>query len=96
MSNAKQRRFVMPTSGAARAAGKVDPDALAAFTAGADAPPAGLKPWEGKDDTRRVENFLLRLTAYEMAKLRHIAATSPDSMQKFCTRAVRNALDSLD
>lgn len=71
----------------------VDPKALEAFAEGANTAP-GQKPWEGKDDKRRVNSYLMRFTDFEMAKLRHIAATSPESMQSFCQKAIRQALDS--
>ena len=69
----------------------VNPAALAAFAAGADVRPGGL-PWEGMDDKRRTSSFLLRLTDYEMAKLKHIGA-GDESMQRFCQRVIRKALD---
>jgi hypothetical protein len=70
----------------------VDPAALAEFASGADKI-QGAMPWEGLDDKRRMAAFSLRLTACELAKLKHIASTTPDSMHEFCIRAVKKALD---
>lgn len=89
----KPKRFALPKSGTARAAAEVDPAALAEFTSGADAPPEGFKPWEGLDDTRRVNQFVLRLTDAEVAKLAYIGEKTRTSKHGFCVQLVREALE---
>lgn len=88
----KPKRFALPKSGTARAADEVDPAALAEFTSGADTPPAGFKPWEGLDDTRRVNQFVLRLTDAEVAMLTYIGEKTRTSKHGFCVQIVRDAL----
>lgn len=44
------------------------------------------------DDKRRIPSFPLRLTERELAELKNIAATKPDSMHQFCVRAIREAM----
>jgi hypothetical protein len=46
----------------------------------------------GLDDKRRNPAFPLRLTARELAELKNIAATTPNSMHEFCIRAIRDAI----
>ena len=67
----------------------VAPDELATFTAGADVP-RGANPWDGKDDKRRIPRFQMRLTDYEMAKLKHKAGEG--SMHEFCLKVIQSAL----
>lgn len=62
----------------------VDPARLAAFAAGAE--PGVVKE-------QRIPAFPLRLTASELARLKRIAATTPDSMHAFCLRAIQRAMD---
>lgn len=91
------RKFTVKKEPAQKAATRpeVDPAALAAFANGADASHQdGVMPWEGKDDKRRVNQFVLRLTDAEVAKLRYIGETTKDSMHIFCVRAVRQAIEA--
>ena len=46
----------------------------------------------GLDDKRRNPCFPVRLTERELAGLKNIAATTPDSMHQFCIRAIREAM----
>ena len=66
-------------------------DAVARFIGGADEVKGEL-PWSGLNGTRRFGAFTLRLTDVELAMLRHIALTTPDSMHAFCLKAVQKAL----
>lgn len=68
-----------------------DPEAVARFIGGADKI-AGEPPWAGMNDKRRFGAFSMRLTDMELAMLKHIAKTTPDSMHEFCLKAVRKAL----
>lgn len=49
--------------------------------------------WVGLDDKKRQPSFTMRFTELEVAQLKHIAETTPDSMHLFCIKAVRKALD---
>lgn len=73
----------------------VNPAALDAFAAGADADKMlnGVVNTVGLDDKRRNPCFPLRLTERELAGLKNIAATTPDSMHQFCIRAIRLAMN---
>jgi hypothetical protein len=76
----------------------VDPEKLAAFASGADqaepkAIPAPRKPWDGLDDKKRSPAFSMRFTAKELAILKTIAETTPDSMHEFCLKAIREKLE---
>lgn len=72
----------------------VDPAQLAAFASGAEAAQEPAKA-SGLDDKRRTPAFSLRLTECELAALKRIAETSPDSMHAFCIKAVREKLGLL-
>lgn len=63
----------------------VDPDKLAAFASGAE---VAQEP----DDKRRTPAFSIRLTERELAALKRIAATSPDSMHAFIIKSMRKEL----
>lgn len=67
---------------------------LDAFSAGADTDQLmpGVVNTVGLDDMRRIPSFPLRLTERELAELKNIAATTPDSMHQFCVRAIREAM----
>ena len=78
----------------------VDPEKLAAFASGADqaepkAAPASVPrtTWDGLDDKKRSPAFSMRFTAKELAILKTIAETTPDSMHEFCLKAIREKLD---
>jgi len=66
----------------------VDPAKLAAFASGAETAPAAPV----LDDKRRAPAFSLRLTERELASLKRIAETTPDSMHAFCIKAIREKL----
>lgn len=51
------------------------------------------KHWAELDDKKRQPSFTMRFTELEVAQLKHIAATTPDSMHQFCVKAVRKALN---
>lgn len=76
----------------------VDPEKLAAFASGADhaepkAAPALQAPWDGLDNKKRSPAFSMRFTARELAILKTIAETTPDSMHEFCLKAIREKLE---
>lgn len=78
----------------------VDPEKLAAFASGADqadveskAVPALQAPWEGLDNKKRSPAFSMRFTARELAILKTIAETTPNSMHEFCLKAIRENLE---
>jgi hypothetical protein len=71
----------------------VDPDKLAAFAAGAESPVQQAAPAKpALDDKRRTPAFSIRLTEWELDRLKRIAETTPDSMHAFCIRAIRKEL----
>ena len=76
----------------------VDPEKLAAFASGADQAEPKVVPkfeasWNGLDDKKRSPAFSMRFTARELAILKTIAETTPDSMHEFCLKAIREKLD---
>ena len=76
-------------------ANKLIPAALAAFANGADASHQdGVMPWEGKDDKRRVNQFVTETTDAEVAKLRYIGKPPGTRCTFFCVRAVRRAIEA--
>ena len=86
----------------------VDPAKLAAFADGADQDQSTrsvesrahpklkasvILPWVGLDDKKRSPAFSMRFTAKELAVLKHVSETTPDSMHEFCLKAIRKAMD---
>ena len=60
---------------------------------GARQEPEKLLNWDHLDDTKRFPSFSMRFTEREVAALKHIAKTTPDSMHGFCIQAIRVALN---
>ena len=60
---------------------------------GARQEPEKLLNWDHLDDVKRYPSFSMRFTEWEVAVLKHIAMTTPDSMHGFCIQAIRLALN---
>ncbi len=66
------------------------------FIQAAGKPPVEVEvyPWEDLDDKKRRSPFNVRFTDAEIAKLKYIAQTTPDSMHEFCLKALVPAIDA--